>query len=395
MLITIFIVLIVFCIYDYLKNKKIFTPTFIFNFIWLLTLSLYQLKLSYLQKDLHDRTLLVFMVAIFAYNISYLLFKYIIPATKQKQKKNKNLGKKLKIAKYTVIIVFIIEVVYSGGCPLLWKLLGIGKNYFDYGIPSLHGAFNGLVICLGAYSVFKKRKDSFLYICIGVLILSRQIIISMIIEAIVCILVDSRNKKKIKKVIIYGFMVFALFTVLGNFRSGKDTMNNVFNPKPEYENLSDSTKWIYSYLTFSIGNFNNLALITNGSVNNGSSMLTELLPTVILNKANIKPKYSPFYLISLNYTVSTYLPPIYLDFGIYGVALFSVFMAFIGCFTYKNMTIKNNNKNKLMYAVFIHNILLLFFNNMFLYLPTIIQFIYIPIIFGGDDSEDINNSSSI
>ena len=138
-------------------------------------------------------------------------------------------------------------------------------------------------------------------------------------------------------------------------------------------------------MTFSLSNFNNLTLITDGDINHGASMMKELLPTVILNKANIKVKYSPFYLISLNYTVSTYLPSIYLDFGLYGVAGFSLFMSFIGCITYKNLYKNNNIKNKLMYSVFIHNILLLFFNNMFLYLPTIIQFIYIPIIFGDDE----------
>ena len=278
---------------------------------------------------------------------------------------------------------------------LLWNIIGSSKNYLNYGIPSIHGAFNGFIICLGSYSIYKKRRDSLLYLGIGILIISRQVIISMFIEAIICLMIDFKNKIKLKKIFLYSVIVLALFTIIGNFRSGKDTMNNVFNPKPEYENLSDSTKWIYSYLTFSVSNFNNLTLITKGNINSGSSMLKEVLPTVILNKANVRVKYSPFYLVSPNYTVSTYLPPIYLDFGIYGVAIFSIFMAFIGCLTNKNLMNKNNNRNKLMYAVFIHNILLLFFNNMFLYLPTIIQFIYIPIIFGGEDNENINNSSSI
>lgn len=395
MLIAIFVILILFCIFDYLRDKKISTPTFAFNFIWLFTLALYQLKLSYLQRDLSERTMLVFFTAIIAYNLSYLLFKYIIPASKRKESKKINLEENLKIAKWIVIAIFVVEVAYSGGFPLLWNIIGSSKNYLNYGIPSIHGAFNGFIICLGSYSIYKKRRDSLLYLGIGILIISRQVIISMFIEAIICLMIDFKNKIKLKKIFLYSVIVLALFTIIGNFRSGKDTMNNVFNPKPEYENLSDSTKWIYSYLTFSVSNFNNLTLITKGNINSGASMLKEVLPTVILNKANVRVKYSPFYLVSPNYTVSTYLPPIYLDFGIYGVAIFSIFMAFIGCLTNKNLMNKNNNRNKLMYAVFIHNILLLFFNNMFLYLPTIIQFIYIPIIFGGEDNENINNSSSI
>ena len=108
MLIAIFVILILFCIFDYLRDKKISTPTFAFNFIWLFTLALYQLKLSYLQRDLSERTMLVFFTAIIAYNLSYLLFKYIIPASKRKESKKINLEENLKIAKWIVIAIFVV-----------------------------------------------------------------------------------------------------------------------------------------------------------------------------------------------------------------------------------------------------------------------------------------------
>ena len=42
---------------------------------------------------------------------------------------------------------------------------------------------------------------------------------------------------------------------------------------------------------------------------------------------------------------------------------------------------KGNLKYAMIYTVVVHNIIMLFFSNMFLYLPVVSQFIYIPLIF--------------
>lgn len=397
--VLIYLILIIFMLFDFLKHKKILSPIFIFNFIWLFVLTLYQLKLSYLQQDLSDRTLLVFFISILTYNISYLVFSIFKLNNEKEEKRSSTLEKRLKIARRIVIIVFIIEILYSGGFPLLWMLIGSSKGYFNYGIPSLHGAFNGLVICLGAYSLYKKdKKNTIFYFLIGVLIISRQIIISMFVEGLVCMILDmSKNQKtKYLKYLKYIVLLLVMFTVIGNLRSGNDVMDNVFKPKPQYEKLSSTTKWIYSYLTFSISNFNNLVSITDGGMNHGVSMAKELLPTVILEKANITVNYSPYYIVSPNYTVSTYLPSPYLDFGLFGAALFSIIMSFTGAYTNKLLKKNNSIRNKLLYSAFIHNVLLLFFENMFLYLPIVIQFVYIIVIFGGGENEkNISYSSCL
>lgn len=398
--------LFILCVIDFWRNKKIFSPSFVFNFIWFITLSLYQLKLSYIQHDLSNRTVLTFFVCVLSYNIVLFVCSMISDKLKNKGVKenvpkkmpvfinkmkniynkivNKNtIDKKVKIAKYIVIIVFIIEVIYSGGVPLIWKITGESKNYFDFGIASLHGAFSGLVICLGAYSLFTKSKDKFLYLAIGVLIISRQILMSMIIEAIVFEIYSNRKnlKKSIIKILVIVLIGIIVFTLLGNFRSGNNVMNDVFQAKEKYKNLPSTAKWIYSYMTFSLSNFNKLVGITDGAVNYGASMLKELLPTVILKIINIKPMNSFYYLVSPNYNVSTYLPVIYVDFGIVGIAIFNALIALLGYNLYKNIKTNNSIKNILLYSVFVHNIVFLFFNNMFLYLPVIVQFVYILLIF--------------
>lgn len=391
LLIGIFIITVL----SYVYTKKIIHPLVLFNGIFFITLSLYQLELSTLQSDLSKRTVLIFYLCIVSFNLFYIIFSFIKAryALKLKsQSRRLSFQKRLNIARFLVVFIFIIEVLYSGGFPLTWRLLGNSKNYFDYGISSLHGAWNGLVICLGAYSLFKKTKEKWIYIGLGILIISRQVIISIIIEGIVFALCTKRAGALIdrniidkKKIIIIAVIAVAGFTILGNFRSGNDVMNIVFKPKEQYAKLPDAIKWIYSYMVFSVANFNNLVGITNGFVNYGASTLGELLPTFISKAINLRLNESPYYLVSPNYTVATYLPGIYLDFGLSGVLLLNIAIALIGNVLYSGLLKKKTDKSALMYAVFVHNILLLFFSNMFSNLSIVIQFLYIPLIFIDDN----------
>lgn len=399
MLYILMLFLLSLCIIDLSKNKKIFSLRFVFNFIWFIVLFLYQFKLSYIQQTLSNKTLLVLFVCVLSYNITLTILKLF----KLKEiKLNFNFGKtniKLNFAKYIVVLVLIIEIIYSKGFPLLWKLIGSGKTYFDYGIPSLHGAFCGLVICLGAYSIYKKKKDKYFYFLIGVLLISRQILMSMIIEWLVLALFNKSMKQILKKIVVVSIVCIIGFNIIGNMRSGNSVMNDVFQAKPEYKYLPTSIKWVYSYMTFSLSNFNNLVSMSDGNVNKGTSMLNELLPTVVLNKLNLKHNYSPNFLVSQNYNVSTYLPSIYLDFGIIGISIFNILIAILGYILYNNLLLNRNEKNLLLYSVFIHNIVFLFFINMFLYLPIIIQFVYIIILFNEKQEKEItineNNNSKI
>lgn len=381
---------ILFLLFDYCKNKKIFSPMIIFNFIWILTLGLYNFKISYLQQDLSERTLYLFLLNVLGFNITYFFLAFIQKRKIVKSRKRRlkySTDDRIKFAKWFVIFLFIIEVIYSGGLPIIWKITGVSKNYFDFGIPSVHGAFNGLVICLGAYSFFKKTNDKFLYFLIAILIFSRQIMISIVVEAVIFNLFTSK-KIPWKKYFMIGIVGIVVFSILGNFRSGADTMNNIFKPKEQYENMPTSIKWVYSYMTFSISNFNNLVSITDGGINSGASMLSQIIPTALLDKVNVSVKYDPFYLISLNYNTCTSFPEIYLDFGAIGILFYGIFLAYFGNSLYKNVRLSYNEANMLKYAVYAHNVVLLFFVNMFLYLPIIVQFFYIPLIFVDDLKEE-------
>ena len=388
------ILLLILCIFELKKNKKVLSPIFLFNVIFFITCSLYEWNFSNIQQQLSDRTQLVLLYCVAFYNITYYCLKYsscpkkIINLFRFKLPQIKtSMDKRIKIAKYIAIAIFIIEIIYSKGFPLLWKFTGDNRTYFDFGIPSLNGAFYGLIICLGAYSLFSKSRDKYLYLGMGLLIISRQVIMSILIEGIIYFILSSKKQINYIKIILITLVAFLGFTILGNFRTGNKAMD-IFEPRRQYKSLPNTVKWPYSYMTFSISNFNNLVSKTDGNVNHGASMLSEIMPTILLDKANIKLKFDDNYLISLNYNVSTYLPSIYLDFGLIGIAIFNSLMAMLGYFLYKKATNNRNEMNILMYSVFAHNIILLFFINMFLYLPVVIQFLYIPLIFGGKKKKE-------
>lgn len=396
MIFVIYVLLIMFLIIDFMKTRELVTPIKVFDFIWLLTISLYELKLSYIQQELSQRTIWIFIACILSYNLIGNIF-YNIKIERKKQRRkiklfNIKIEDRIKIANYIFIIIFLVEILYSKGIPLIWKIQKIPKTYMDFGIPSLHGALNGLVICLGAYTLFKKKYYfKYLYLIFGILTLSRQVLMSIVIEAVVYNIIDTANNKtkiNYKKYIIICIVIFIAFNVLGNFRSGNDVMGIVFNPRKGYENLPTSIMWVYSYLTFSVSNFNNLVGITNGMVNYGTSTLNFFLPTVIINMVDIKQNFNANYLVQSNFNVSTYLPEIYIDFGIIGIIVFNSLIAILGTYLYKKVKSEKCEYYYMLYSVFIHNIVFLFFVNMFIYIPIFIQFIYIPLLFKTNNEKE-------
>ena len=386
----IFILLLL--IVNYAITKKIFSPGFTFNGIYFVTLLLYSFMLSDIQQELSNMTLLIYWLSLIFFNIPVILLSL-------KQKYNVGIFSRPKhrpIRKFKyrvpsesmlialVIAFFLVQVIYSKGFPVLWKLTGSDKTYFDFGIPSITGLYYGFIITVGAWSLFKKRSIlRFVCLFIAILIISRQVIISIFLEGILFkLLTLKKNKWKFYRVIlvlaVVGIFAFAL---IGNFRTGEADFLRVAKFKDSTNSIPTAFKWIYSYMCFSVSNFNNLVSMTSGNVNHGASMINELTPTVLTNMLNIKEVFTDNFLVSLNFTVSTYMPPIYLDFGVFGICLFTFILGLVSILLFNALQKNKSLRLYLAYCVLTHNILLLFFNNMFLYLPILSQFIFIPLIF--------------
>ena len=397
-IIILVLILFLFLAIDFCRYKTLFSPAFVFNVIFIVTLLLYEEQMSYIQTDLNARTIFILWSVVLSFNFGYLLFTSLKASktiriihyidsnqiTYSEKRKYHYLCKNTyNIMKILVFSIFVIEVIYSRGFPLLWKITGDSRNYFDFGIPSFNGAFYGLLIFIGAYSFSLKNKDKYLFLLIPILMISRQALVAIILEGFVFLFLTTkvRIKRPILKLILAFLLIIALFSIIGNIRTGKDDFEAVAQFKEEYSGTPVVIKWVYSYMTFSLSNFNNLVSMTNGGVNYGASTFNDVLPTVLQDFFQIKENVIVNYRISINFNVSTFMPELYLDFGIMGIVLFVILISFVSAKIFTNYRKSKDSMYAILLAVVIHNILMLFFVNMFLYLPIAIQFVYIPLLY--------------
>lgn len=54
---------------------------------------------------------------------------------------------------FVYVLISVLDVIYSGGIPFIWKMVGDTKQYVDFGIPTLHGIANSIIYFLSALCV--------------------------------------------------------------------------------------------------------------------------------------------------------------------------------------------------------------------------------------------------
>jgi hypothetical protein len=91
--------------------------------------------------------------------------------------------------------------------------------------------------------------------------------------------------------------------------------------------------------------------------------------------------YNQQFLILENFTATSYASSVYLDFGLVEISVFDAVIALFGFFLYRRIAIREEKLAwMLIYAVYIHNVVLLPFINMFFSSPTMVQLVLIPLI---------------
>ncbi len=200
--------------------------------------------------------------------------------------------------------------------------------------------------------------------------MTRQNIISLIFE----ILIFYTFKVKpinIKKILIYLLIVISCFGFLGELRSGD--IKDLVGLKAQYSWIPVSFIWIYSYGFFNLLNLDNLVHSGYFALFNGSS-LASLIPSFL------RPDFEggDNVLEVVNFTISSYINPIFQDMGYYGLIIFTgCVIAFTVSF-YKKAVVYKNFKTISIYSVLAFCAFFSFFVNFWFYLPIIFQ---IPFLF--------------
>jgi oligosaccharide repeat unit polymerase len=386
------ILLLFFLLFGFIKHKSFISPLVVFNGIWFLVLTLYSFDLTNYPSDLSSNGFKAILIMILSFNVIYLFISYLYlfaPKKKIKIKKNDFLISKREIIFLFLVWLFIIiiEIIYSGGIPLIWLISGVSKTYAEFGISSVHGLANSLAWVLTMLAIiynYECEKDKIMLFIISIVVLmyvsllARQALITIFIELFVLYLYY--NKVSFKKITFYIVSIIIIFGILGNIRSGADHFRRVAGIRFDIPDFLLGFMWVYMYMITPLANFDSFVNF-NISFQNGINMIRSLIPSIFVNNffSNIS-MINNEYLVNKAFNVSTFLLTPYSDFGFLGVFLVSGFLGGLGFLLWNKLKRKKGIKSKMFYAIYVNIISLSFFVNMLILLPIITQFIIIQFI---------------
>lgn len=366
-------------------------PVSLFLFVWSLTVILYAMHLSRLLvfstgqiTRIASWILIPYLVAV----VLYYWFCAVAPELPQRNMETMRLAlSALDRALYrwfaVWIVITIVEIVVSGGLPMVWLFLGNSKTYFDFGIKSVHGLMNSLLLAIGLCEVglfALDAKKSHLripswIILWSVLVISRNMMIVFLIQSgIVLGMLRGINWRSVLKTVACLGILVLVFGYLGDLRSGAEAFRLLAQPSPEYpEWLPSGVLWAYIYVTTPIGNLMNTALtavpLHSFLFPNTTSLLFPSVIRELIYSATRASDAVSGELVTDAFNVSTaYVGPVQ-DFGLLGIVCFSMFVGLIATYCWRKQTFRDT----LIYAVVAQCLLLSVFFNHFFYLPVISQ----------------------
>lgn len=379
-------------------------PLIAFGSIWLAVWFLYALRLSELIMY-PGSEVLRFDEALLAAAVAGSALAYIIPRRFFMPVRWRLVGparsvalldRRLNLWFKIWCVVTIVEIIYSRGIPTVWLFTGSAKTYMDFGIPTIHGFMNSmlLAICLVRLGMGLRfgRKRDFLYpawaVFWSMIVITRQLMMVFLLEAVVvyCTYRQIRVKRVLGALLSVLCLVY-VFGVVGDLRSGADQFRALAQPTSAYPDwLPSGFLWGYMYLSTPINNllytFHTTQPLYDWRFPN---TLTELLPTALrrmLFSADALAARNGD-LITEVFNVSTAFAGPFEDFGLIGVLLSSFMMNMLGGLYWR----KHTFRDRLCYAVLCQCLVLTVFFNHFVLLPVITQLIWIYIFFYRTEGE--------
>ncbi len=307
-------------------------PIVLFIVTWLSVLFMYSRQYSLILTALNDNTIIYIALTCFilmlSFSIMRLLFRNVQFSNENIYEVNPYIIKQLKWVLGIWIAFSMIEILYFKGLPLL-ALLGIGSGvYTEWGLPSLHGLLNAMIITLSNYMIylFLKTKDKkYLYfflscLCWPILLVTRQVFMSMVVQATLIYLVTNKIKTHtIFKVILAAFVIVYLFGVIGDLRSeDPESFVVLAEPSADYPTwLPSGFLWVYIYIASPLNNINFNIDHYKAFDFNLAPILSPFFPSVIRDKFFDVPNQD-FQLVKDYFNVSSMFPTFINSFGYWG-----------------------------------------------------------------------------
>jgi len=341
-------------------------PATFFSVTWLIILWLYSKHYVLVLEDLNLKTTIFILLSIFCFSLPFFLLFFLKSKTNPTINLPPNVDRKIiRIFRFWIFFS-LVEILFFRSLPLL-SFAGLGGHYTEWGIPSLHGLLNAMIITISNicyYRYLKSKEKFFLYLfilclCWPILLLTRQVIMSMIIQA--ALIYIYINKIKISKFLLYFFAFFTvifLFGLLGDMRSGTGAMEAIAGISDNYPSfLPSGFLWVYVYITSPLNNFNHNIFIYYDFAFSPLLAFTNLFPSFIRSKI-LPPSEVETSLVNDNLNVVTMHPQYLNAFGYCGALFFYFLYGLFVLYIYIQFKTKNNTKWLFMTVVLTHNLLL-------------------------------------
>jgi oligosaccharide repeat unit polymerase len=371
-------------------------PVIVFFAVWGATYALYSLRLSALLLDKPHVAVVLLMTIGIPFLCGYVLVSTINFRLQPRKWRSgevradfareligrfHSLSGKLVILSVIWLVISSVEIVVSKGLPIIWIITGAGLTYQDFGIHSLHGFTNSLLLASSLISLalyFQSRRRSYLIMPIvstiwAIVVVSRNLLLVNIIQLFMLwFRYYARNIGRIlSRSLVFGFAILYVFGAVGDARTGAKKFVDLAEPTiaiPAW--VPSGFFWAYVYITTPLDNMvYNVTELQPSMAATFPNTLSSLLPSIVRSdvvSANSKANQG---LVSAAFNASSAFIGPYQDEGLPGVFLFSALIG-VACtiFWYKRSFFGYFGYCVLAQCLFFSN-----FWNHFLDLPVIFQ----------------------
>lgn len=312
------------------------SPLVLMGLPWSIALLLYIFKATDNLVDLSYSLILVFLLMGVLFSLATLVPVLIRKGCDRNQYVSlPRLNNSIKVLFVVWLIGSGIDVLYSGGVPLVWAYLGNGKNYTEFGIPSFHGLVNAFYfalvacVCVRAFAAVSKKWLIIILLLCGwpVLMLGRGILLTVILQVcIVYVFYSGISLKMLFRLALFAILVTVFFGVLGDLRGSENPFQGLVNPGYEdfFEVLPSGFLWVYIYVTSPLANFayNYDTLIP---VFEFYYSTVNLFPTFL--RPDALDRADSFLFVNEALNVSTIFASSHSDFGVHGDIALLLFLS--------------------------------------------------------------------
>jgi len=295
----------------------------------------------------------------------------------------------VKVARWLLVawaLISFVEVVVSRGVPFVWLARGEGRTAQDFGISSVHGLVNSMLLgatMLYVYAGLALRRrifftPIFLTLVWGVLMVSRQILMVLMVQCVLLYL--QQRKVNAAKFLgwctVGGLAVILSFGVMGDFRSPTFVKNAAGLTAAYPDWLPSGIIWVYMYATTPLNNLIHTILMSTplydwSFPNTAQSLFPSAVRYFIFPNLDIWSGAGGILVSQVFNVSSAYVGPVQ-DFGLMGTYIFS--WATVGVLIY--FWQRRDALGSLGYCLAGQCAFFSIFYNHFFYLPVAFQIIW-------------------